>query len=256
MILVTGSKGFIGQAYMALVPGCVGIDIDDPIPDLSVFSHVVHLGALSSTTETNVERVLHYNFDYSIRLYNLCQRAKIPFQYASSASVYGQTTKPSKESDPANPQSLYAWSKYLFDYWVQSRLHTAPVQGFRFFNVYNDTSLPIEDHKKQPSPHTVFTRQAKESGVIKLFEGSENYVRDFVPVSYVVDVLSSFAGHSQSGIWNVGLGKTKSFKNVAEDIAARYNAVIEEIPMPEHIKPQYQKYTCADTTKLKKHFKW
>lgn len=250
MILVTGSKGFIGQAFINRVPDCVGIDMDDPIPDLMNFSRVVHLGAISSTTETNVEKLLHYNFDYSVRLYHLCQRAKIPFQYASSASVYGPTTEPSKESDPCQPQSPYAWSKYWFDHWVQSKLHAAPVQGFRFFNVYNDTFHPIEKHKTQPSPHTAFSRQAANTGVIKIFENSDQYIRDFVPVSYVVATLDDMGGCSQSGLWNVGTGKPRSFKDVADEIAKEYNALITEIPMPEHIKHQYQKYTCADTSKL------
>lgn len=250
MILVTGAKGFIGQAFMLNTPDCVGIDIDDPIPDLSGFTRVVHLGALSATTETNVERVMHYNFDYSVRLFNLCQKARIPLQYASSASVYGATTKPSKESDPCSPQSPYAWSKYLFDYWVQPKLHSAPVQGFRFFNVYNDTLYNIESHKKQPSPHTAFARQAANTGAIKVFENSDQYVRDFVPVSYVVATVNKMGGHRQSGIWNVGTGTTRSFLDVAQEVAKEYNANVVEIPMPEHIKPQYQKYTCADTSRL------
>jgi len=252
MILVTGSKGFIGQAFIAQVPDCVGIDIDDPIPDLSGFDRVVHLGALSATTETNVERVMHYNFDYSVRMYNLCQKARIPLQYASSASVYGPTTQPSKESDPCQPQSPYAWSKYLFDYWVQPRLHTAPVQGFRFFNVYNDTFLDIEKHKRQPSPHTAFARQAANTGSILVFENSDQYVRDFVPVSYVVATLDKMGKHPHSGLWNIGTGETKSFMDVAKEIAEPFGARIVNIPMPEHIKPQYQKYTCADTSRLEK----
>ena len=252
MILVTGSKGFIGQAFMNRTPDCVGIDIDDPIPDLGHFSRVVHLGALSSTTETDVEKILKYNFDYSVRMYHLCQRAKIPFQYASSASVYGPTTEPSKESDPCKPQSPYAWSKMWFDHWVKDKLHAAPVQGFRFFNVYNDTFHPIENHKTQPSPHTAFRRQAANTGVIKIFANSDQYVRDFVPVSRVVEVLDKMGGCAESGIWNIGSGTAKSFKDVAEEIAEEYNAYITEIPMPEHIKPQYQRYTCADLTKLNK----
>lgn len=250
MILVTGCKGFIGQALMSALPDCVGIDIDDPIPELSGIKRVIHMGALSATTESNVERVMEYNYDYSVRLFNLVQKHRIPLQYASSASVYGQTTAPSKEDDPCHPQSPYAWSKLFFDHWVQPRLHTAPVQGFRFFNVFDDTGLDLESHKVQPSPHTAFKRQAKETGRIRLFEGSESYTRDFVPVSRVVDILNKFALYPRSGLWNVGTGIPQSFKTIAETIAAQHNAEVEIIPMPEHIKVQYQKYTCADLTKL------
>lgn len=235
---------------MLALPDAIGIDIDDPIPELTGVTRVIHMGALSSTAETDVERVMEYNYDYSVRLFNLTQKHRIPLQYASSASVYGQTTNPSKESDPCHPQSPYAWSKFFFDHWVQPRLHTAPVQGFRFFNVYDDTDEELESHKTQPSPHTAFRRQAKETGTIKLFEGSDGFVRDFVPVSRVVEILNRFAFYPRSGLWNVGTGIPQSFKSVADTIAAQHSAEVEIIPMPEHLKAQYQKYTCADLTKL------
>ena len=171
MILVTGSKGFIGQAFINRIPDCVGIDIDDPIPDLTHFSRVVHLGAISTTTETDVEKILKYNFDYSVRMYHLCQRAKIPFQYASSASVYGATTEPSKESDPCKPQSPYAWSKMWFDHWVKDKLHAAPVQGFRFFNVYNDTVFDIYKFR------TMYVDRGDNTGRARTVKGDPRVTR-------------------------------------------------------------------------------
>jgi len=126
------------------------------------------------------------------------------------------------------------------------------VQGFRYFNVYG----PHEDHKgSQASPYHQFTKQAQETGTIKIFKGSENFLRDFVPVETVVDVHKQFFNVKETGIWNVGTGKPKSFKSVAEEIAEKYNAEIVEIPFPEHLKDQYQEYTCADLTKLYKHYK-
>jgi ADP-L-glycero-D-manno-heptose 6-epimerase len=126
------------------------------------------------------------------------------------------------------------------------------VQGFRFFTVYNDTFLDIEKHKRQPSPHTAFARQAANTGSILVFENSDQYVRDFVPVSYVVATLDKMGRHPHSGLWNIGTGETKSFMDVAKEIAEPFGARIVNIPMPEHIKPQYQKYTCADTSRLEK----
>ena len=124
---------------------------------------------------------------------------------------------------------------------------TIPVQGFRYFNVHG----PQEGHKgDQASPYHKFTQQAKETGVIKLFENSDQYRRDFVPVSYVVDIHQQFFNVKESGIWNIGLGIAKSFQEVAEEVAAEHNARIEYIPMPENIAKQYQRYTCADLTKL------
>jgi len=125
------------------------------------------------------------------------------------------------------------------------------IQGFRYFNVYG----PHEDHKgEQASPYHKFTEQAKRSGVIQLFEGSENFKRDFVPVNTVTDVHKLFFNVKESGIWNVGTGVAKSFQEVAEEIAKEYNARIEYIPIPDNIKNQYQTYTCADLTKIKKYY--
>jgi ADP-L-glycero-D-manno-heptose 6-epimerase len=166
--------------------------------------------------------------------------------------VYG-LNKDFAENAPVDPRSPYAWSKYIFDKYVESKTsnnqYNITVQGFRYFNVYG----PGEDHKgDQASPYHKFTNQAKKSGVIKLFEGSDKFLRDFVPVEHVVDTHKKFLNINESGIWNIGTGEAKSFEQVAREIALKYNAVIEYIPMPENIKLHYQTYTKADITKLNK----
>jgi ADP-L-glycero-D-manno-heptose 6-epimerase len=165
--------------------------------------------------------------------------------------VYGLNTD-FREDAPVDPRSPYAWSKYLFDRNAGSqKFDGIRVQGFRYFNVFG----PHEDHKgNQASPYHKFEKQAQETGVIKLFEGSENYLRDFVPVETVIDVHKKFLTVNESGLWNVGTGQATSFEAVARTIADKYNARIEYIPMPEDVKAQYQKYTCADVTKLRKYY--
>jgi ADP-L-glycero-D-manno-heptose 6-epimerase len=109
----------------------------------------------------------------------------------------------------------------------------------------------MEDHKRdQASPVTKFTKQAKTDKKIKLFENSENYLRDFVFVGDVCEVHKQLLENKTSGIYNVGTGTATSFKSVAESIAKKYNATIETVPMPENLKGQYQEYTCADISKL------
>ena len=123
-----------------------------------------------------------------------------------------------------------------------------PVQTFRYFNVYGDHG---EAHKgDQASPYHKFREQAKTTGIIKVFENSENYFRDFIHVDQVLDIQFKFLNLTQSGCWNIGTGQPKSFLQVAEEIADQYNAKIEIIPMPDNLKNSYQKYTCADLTKL------
>lgn len=252
-ILITGHKGFIGQNMVEALQNeheLVLFEWGEDLPDFSDLDWCIHLGAITSTTETNVPKVLSQNYDFSRLILNKCQEHNVNLQYASSASVYG-ITNVFDEACPPNPQSPYAWSKYLFERYVDGFRDkwTIAVQGFRYFNVYG----PHEDHKgDQASPFYKFEQQAKETGIIKVFEGSEDYRRDFVPVSKVVEVHKQFLNIKISGLWNLGTGVARSFDSVAIEIANKYNAEIEYIPMPDNIAKQYQKYTCADIRRLEK----
>jgi ADP-L-glycero-D-manno-heptose 6-epimerase len=254
-ILITGYRGFIGQNMVQALKDeheLTLIEKDDPIPDFRDHDWVIHLGANSSTTETNVERIMKENYEFSCELLSKAILWDVSFQFASSASIYG-SNKEFSETSPVFPQSPYSWTKYLFERYMKDRLayYNRPdilvIQAFRYFNVYG----PGEEHKgNQASPFHKFERQARENGVIKLFHGSHHYFRDFVPVEQVIDVHKKFFKIKQSGIWNLGTGQVRSFKSVAEEIASKYNARIEYIDMPESVRNQYQTYTCADITKL------
>lgn len=252
-ILVTGHKGFIGS-NLALYLMNQGHEVEgweyqpNVIPSPEGYDCVVHLGAISDTAYTDVDQILEQNFEYSVRLVQACENFHVPFQYASSASVYGNCGN-FTESGQVLPQSPYAWSKYLFDRFINQFMDEfeIPVQGFRYFNVYGRR----EDHKgAMSSPYTKFSRQAQQEGKIKLFKNSDQYVRDFVAVEDVCKVHEKMFDVTQSGIFNVGTGNPVSFEKVAETVAAKYNAVIDYIDMPESLRSQYQSYTCADTRKL------
>lgn len=249
-ILITGHKGFIGQnltLYLQKDHALFGYEWQETmLPEVEGFDWVIHLGAISSTTERDVDKIMLQNYEFSKWLYNQCNRKGVNLQYASSASVYGPNEQ-FNEDAPKQPQSPYAWSKYLFDRWVWQQDHNITVQGFRYFNVYG----PMEDHKRnQASPVTKFTKQAKESKNITLFENSENYKRDFVFVGDVCEAHKQLLENKTSGLYNIGTGTATSFQHVAEVIAKKYKASITHIPMPENLQGQYQKYTCADITKL------
>jgi len=254
-ILVTGYKGFIGKN---LVPARKNHKVSlfewgEPLPIIKGLDCVIHLGAISSTTETDVDKVMTQNYDFSRWILDQCLEYHVDLQYSSSASVYGLTSDFSENSQ-LSPQSPYAWSKYLFDRHAinvikenSTKSHFPTIQGFRYFNIYG----PHEEHKgDQASPYHKFTQQAKTTGVIKLFDNSAQYRRDFVPVSTVVETHKKFLLIRENGIWNVGTGIAKSFLDVATEIAEEHSAKIEYIPMPEHIKNQYQTYTQADINKL------
>jgi ADP-L-glycero-D-manno-heptose 6-epimerase len=88
-------------------------------------------------------------------------------------------------------------------------------------------------------------------GNIKLFHNSNEYLRDFVAVEDVCRVHVEFIKKvKESGVWNLGTGKTTSFQDIADLISKKHNSSIEYIDMPEILKSSYQKYTCADLTKL------
>ena len=252
-ILITGHEGFIGKNVkshlLSLGHEVVGWEWEsDTLLNLENYDWCIHLGAISSTTYSDVEQIMKQNLDFSIHLLGLCQFFGTNFQYASSASVYGPTTH-FKEEGPLLPQSPYAWSKYLFDRFVNLHMDDFEiiVQGFRYFNVYGEG----ENHKgDQASPISKFTKEAKENGKFNLFDNSENYLRDFVCVRDVALLHQKMLDTKASGIWNVGTGSPRSFATVADCIAKKYNAEINIVSMPENLKGQYQEYTCANLEKL------
>jgi ADP-L-glycero-D-manno-heptose 6-epimerase len=252
MILVTGHKGFIGSF---LVHRLIQLNYrircfewGDKL-NLEGVKTVMHLGAISSTTEKDVEKVLTQNYDFSVELLNLCIENKIDLQYASSASVYG-LNKEFKENSPVDPRTPYAWSKYLFEREANKAINQKvgiTIQGFRYFNVWAEFG---EDHKlNQSSPYFKFLKEARETKYITLFKNSENYKRDFIHVYQIVDLHLKFLKINESGIWNFGTGKTKSFLEVARQVHSLYPCQFKTIKIPKQLVNSYQEYTCADMTK-------
>ena len=250
-VLITGAGGFIGGTLAAYLEHrgytVTRFDInlgDSGMPDLMNQDAVIHLGANSSTTETDLQKILDQNFEFSAMLYEMCEMLEIKFQYASSASVYG-TSRSFKESDFCKPLSPYAFSKYMFDCWLMNQNY--PYQGFRYFNVYG---LGEDKKGDQASPVFKFIKQALSSGEIKIFENSEKYKRDFICVEDVCEVHYRMLNNPASGIFNVGTGNPISFRDVADIVKANAHCQITEIPMPKELKGQYQKFTKSDNSKI------
>lgn len=253
-ILLTGHKGFIGSHLLtALDNAGHSVDTfewnDGNMPSVMEQDWVIHLGAISSTTEHDIEKIMRQNVNFTVQLYNACKKYSVGFQYASSASVYGLVSS-FKEDSALDPRTPYASSKYVTEKYILENPMRSPTQIFRYFNVYGPEG---EEHKgDQASPYMKFTKQAKETGVIKIFENSDKYLRDFIHVSEVVKYHLMFLEKNASGIFNIGTGNTKSFQEVAEEICEKHNAKIEYVPMPEILKSNYQAYTCADMTNTKR----
>lgn len=237
MKVITGCNGFIGKKFVEQNEKHIGMEqwncfqLLDNLPMWDKITEIIHMGAISSTTETDIGKLTIYNVEFSIRLFKKAIELGIPVKYASSASVYGNSS-----DGTINPLNFYAISKVQLDYWVQEHMDKfSKIQGFRFFNVYGDGE---ESKGDQRSPISKFTEQAKTTGKIKIFEGSEDMFRDFVCVDDVVDIVSN--NKAESGIYDLGSNIQYSFRDIAEIIAEKYGAEIEEIPFPKHLEGKYQ----------------
>ena len=242
MIILTGNNGFIGKAFENKLnhKDLYRVEAEGAFKFLEEYEEwdkvelILHQGAISSTIESDVDKIYKYNIDFSIKLFEKAIEYQIPVKYASSASVYGI-------NDCINPLNFYSLSKVTVDYWVQDHINDFElIQGFRYFNVYGKG----EDHKgNQASPVQKFTEQIKETGKLKLFEGSRNFKRDFICVDDIVDIVLN--NNKPSGIYDLGTSNPTSFQEVAEIIATKYNGQIEYIPFPDHLQGKYQGYTKA-----------
>ena len=230
---------------------------------------VIHLGAISETTATDGDLVIETNFRLSMRLLDWCTANATPFIYASSAATYGDGEQ-GFDDDPSlmalkalRPMNLYGWSKHLFDMAVAERAargEKLPPQcvGLKFFNVFG----PNEYHKG--AMMSVLTRRfddIKAGRVVQLFRSHRDGIadgdqrRDFIYVDDVVRVVMwLLATPSTSGLFNVGTGKARSFKDL---MLAAYAALgappnIEYIDMPAQIRDAYQYFTQSEVDRLQR----
>ncbi|MCK5872607.1 MAG: ADP-glyceromanno-heptose 6-epimerase [Methylococcales bacterium] len=218
---------------------------------------ILHQGACSSTTEWDGRYMMENNYQYSKILFHYCQQHKIPFIYASSASVYGAKGLFKETLSAEHPLNVYGYSKFQFDQYVRQYPEklTAQVVGLRYFNVYG----PRESHKgSMASVAFHLHTQLKATQKVRLFEGSDGYEngeqrRDFIYVGDVVDINLWFLDiASTNGIFNVGTGRSQTFNEVAKAVINYHQyGEIEYIPFPEHLKGCYQSFTEANLTALR-----
>lgn len=228
---------------------------------------IIHLGAISETTATDGDLVIETNFRLSMRLLDWCTANATPFIYASSAATYGDGDQGFDDDGSVEalkrlrPMNLYGWSKNLFDLAVAERVakgERLPPQwaGLKFFNVFG----PNEYHKG-PMMSVLARRfdDIREGRVVQLFKSHREGIadgdqrRDFIYVDDVVRVMMWLVATPRvSGLFNVGTGKARSFKDL---IVSAYGALglkpnIQYVDMPEQIRGSYQYFTESVVDRL------
>ena len=239
------------------------------LQDRNDIDAVIHMGAISATTERDFNKLVADNIQYSQHLWSWCAAKKVPFFYASSAATYGDGTAGYNDANIENlrPLNGYGYSKHFFDQWALRQVaENAPQPpawaGFKFFNVYG----PNEYHKERMASVAFHTfNQVEATGRMKLFKSNKTdfadgmQSRDFVYVKDCANIIAYFFERAiannpaPNGIYNIGTGKARSFNDLANAVMQSMGKApqIDYIAMPEDLQGKYQYFTEASMDKLR-----
>ena len=220
---------------------------------------ILHLGACSSTTETDTAFLMRNNYQYTKNLAAWAIDRGARFVYASSAATYGgleRDLRDDSELDSLRPLNMYAYSKHRFDLFARDSGWLDKITGLKYFNVFG----PNEQHKgSMRSLVDKAFHQIQETGTIRLFKSYRSEYRDgeqrrdFIYVKDAVDMTLHLAGRNAFGLYNLGSGQAHTWLELVRPIfrSLRVPERIEFVDMPAELRDKYQYCTCATIDRLR-----
>jgi len=292
MVVVTGGVGFIGSAIIQALNARGATDFivvdetDHPEKKKNLTSlkyselkqkdaflnsvlnrsvpkveAIIHMGACSSTTETDEAFLIRNNYNYTRHLAEYALERGIRFIYASSAATYGNGengySDDESKLETLEPLNLYGESKQRFDRWAKEQGVLDRMVGLKYFNVFGPNEYHKEDMQSMVRKGFM---QAQDTGRIQLFKSYQTEYadggqeRDFLYVKDAVEMTLFFLDHPDlNGIFNVGAGVARNWIDLATAVfkAMGKEPQIEFVDMPDSIRAQYQYHTCAGIEKIR-----
>ncbi len=228
------------------------INDKDLLLDLEInykFDYIFHEAAISDTTALEQDLMIKTNVNAYKDLLDLALVHDANVIYASSAATYGNAESPQRVGRES-PQNVYGFSKLSMDNISKEYMKNSDISivGLRYFNVYG----PREYFKNTTASMVLqFGHQILSGKNPRLFEDSDKILRDFIYVEDIIQANIKAMNPKQSGIYNVGTGKARSFQDIVDILQSELGTSLTCEYIQNPFIGSYQFHTEADieTTK-------